>query len=73
MASVTATSRGHIAFAGRWEYFSLPNGDIVRADVAYPIRCDVPYRNGARFVGTAAWAREWLSRELDIMSHAPAP
>jgi hypothetical protein len=64
MASLADKSRGHIAFAGRWEYFSLPGGDIARADARSPMRCDVPYRNGARFVGTAAWAKDWLNNEL---------
>jgi hypothetical protein len=57
-------SKGHIAFAGRFEYFALDSGDIVRAPVECPLRCDVPVRNGARFVGTAAWAKYWLAAEL---------
>lgn len=61
-------SQGHVAFAGKFEYFELPSGDIVRALIEAPIRCDVPVRNGARFVGTAAWAKIFLTQEIEQVS-----
>lgn len=59
-------SLGHIAFAGRFEYFRLESGDVYRAPIANPIRCDVAVRNGARFVGTRAWSASWLELELEL-------
>jgi len=67
---MAARSVGHIAFAGRFEYFRLESGDVVRAPVTNPMRCDVPARNGARFVGTRAWAEYWLESELRDMGPA---
>ena len=74
MTSVTiARSLGHVAFAGRFEYFVVDGGDVYRAPVENPMRCDVAIRNGARFVGTRAWAEYWLDSELRDMGPAITP
>ena len=52
-------SRGHICFAGRFEFFNastmpMSTGVIMRAPVNAPLDVD-GFRMGGRFEGTAAW------------------
>jgi hypothetical protein len=58
MTDITV-SAGHLLNDERFEYF-VYEGEVYRAPLDCPIRCDVPIRNGARWFARSVEAAQDL-------------
>lgn len=64
---VRETSSGHIAFAGRWEFFSFGElQDVYRAPIACPLTPS-GIRNGARWEGSFSWWNRYGEATLNAL------
>ena len=56
-ATVVSESVGHLSFAGRFEFFEMPSGDVYRAPATAPLDIN-GYRMSARWEGPGWW---WIA------------